>query len=484
MSTFASSVTVPHFEELKLNESPCDSQQDRRTVFFKDGPLGMTLEQSTKNSNVFVAHVDADGQAHYQDLSPGDFITSVCGVPVQDWLLEEVIEMIVTSPRPVEMEFQKMAKDRKQAAPAMTTTTTTTSMMTATTTTTAATTTAATANSNLHTVSFGTGSLGLKFDVDITGNVVILGLDPNGQAEQRGMLPNNSVIISIGSVYVYGKTYDEVFDLLADSPRPMTIQFKNMYEKAAPTAASTSTSTSISTSTSASITEEGEPPIIMGNFEKGKLGMTLEHDTDGYAIVTSIDSDGQAERNGIELWSTIVTVSGEYVHELHFDEIIDLIMKLPRPLQIGMQGPRHWAHHDPPPQEETNSSSSSTVPTESKPKLWKFDKNKVPQEYHDNKSKNDVAKDLTSVVQYEHNLKKKLMSAGRLKLKRFYNKLDSRKLGRVSKSTFIRAFVCLKVPKDVASLIFDRIQRQNTSLLTSNEFTDWVHEPAVKGLVQ
>ena len=211
--------------------------------------------------------------------------------------------------------------------------------------------------------------------------------------------------------------------------------------------------------------------------------MTLEHDIDGYAIVTSIDPDGQAERNGIELWSTIVTVSGEYVHELHFDEIIDLIMKLPRPLQIGMQGPRHWAHHDPPPQEETNS-SSSTVPTESKPKLWKFDKNKVPQEYHDNKSKNDVAKDLTSVVQYEHNLKKKLMSAGRLKLKRFYNKLDSRKLGRVSKSTFIRAFVCLKVPKDVASLIFDRIQRQNTSLLTSNEFTDWVHEPAVKGLVQ
>ena len=243
-----------------------------RTVTFQDGPLGMTLERSTTNFTVFVASIDPGGQAHRHNLAPNDVVTSVAGVPVQGWSLEEVTEEIVCSPSPLEMKFQRTAGD-----------------------------TTNTIGNNLHTVSFITGSLGLKFAVDLTGNVAIRGLDPNGQAERGGMLSNNSIVISIGGVYVYGKTYDEVFDLLADSPRPMIIQFKNMYEKAAAKKAAAAAKKAAAVTDTTDMVGESEPPIIMGNFADGKLGMALEHDKDGYAVVTSIEPNGQAERNKIEL---------------------------------------------------------------------------------------------------------------------------------------------------------------------------------------
>ena len=132
-------------------------------------------------------------------------------VPVVAWPLVDVIDMIKTSPRPILLDFRKQDQPIKSPlqAPMMPSTNTCTNIETKTkNVSTSLVDSNQASNTNqpsrtnvnlidnaIRTIRFyGHKPLGLKFQIDGIGNVLIVGLDPDGQAEVGGMLVFNSVL--------------------------------------------------------------------------------------------------------------------------------------------------------------------------------------------------------------------------------------------------------------------------------------------------
>ena len=423
---------------------------------FEEGSLGLSLEQSL-NGVVFIASIQMEGQAYNLGLTVNMIILAIDLVSVKDWPLDDIIDMIQSSPRPILLEFRSIADvpvasdalpgdSAAWTLPLKTTVPTTLPTTietktdptppqwndnTANTANTANTTNTTNIENVLHTLTFhGFKPLGMKYTIDPTGNVIVVELDPDGQAEQGGMLVHNSVIVSIGGIYVSGKTYEQVFDLLADTPRPLNIQYKNMNK--------TSSLLHSKTNSSAPTNEQEhkEKDIHTTVFQTGQLGMSLENDRDGCAVVAGIDENGQAFQKGVQMYSTVVSINGKDVNGLHFDEVINLLLQSPRPLHIGLQGPR--LRLDP---------AAENV------------KRVVSDE---------------GILGHEQQLKKKLMSSGRAKMIAFFNKLDKNKTGLVPRIMFVKTFAKLGVPKYIAVIIFDRIARSNPGHLDAIEFLTWV----------
>ena len=517
---------------------------------FQQGSLGMTLEQSNDNNEVFIAKIIKDGQAFQQGLMQYSILITIDHVSVADWHMDEVIQMIIDSPRPIILEFQQPLPISTTIIPIKSMPSTLikpilllpqspslsppgkiddddddnynydhnhtvdhhndtnndnerktydsdyrSSSNNA-------------LSSQLRTMTFDNESpLGLQFRVvgdddnhllsfiDVPtiqntntnhGDTLVVGLDAGGQAETGGMIPNNTIIISIAGVSTVGKSYQEIFNLLAESKRPLNVQFKNsILEELKLESANNSEWSEVH---SLGPSEDYDlPPIIMAIFETGPLGMTLQHDNDGYAIVTHIVEGGQAAANGIELNSTVCTVADTYINEMHFDDVIEFLLASPRPLKIGMQGPNHWAHHDPQPSQPPSQPSKVT---------WKFDREKVSDEIalhqHRKKRVTEVAQDTTSVLEYEKQLQFKFGTARRLKLVKLFNKMavtvepktrrfkdrsKTGRVGRVPKKNFLKTFVKLGIPDiEIAGIIFDRIEQRHKGFLLLFEFLKWVEE--------
>ena len=337
MATILPATTLSHTSTSLSTSPPNNGDTSTIIATFQEGSLGMSLEQAPNFGNIFIATIVERGQAHFNKISTNMIIVEVDHVSIVGWHLDEVHEMIVHSPRPLLMGLKHAGfvptdqnaihnEDEESSV--------------------------------LHNITFQERKpLGIKFEIDVAnGNIVVVGVEALGHAEQNGMIPNISIIVSIGEEYVAGKTYDQVSNLLIETTRPLNIQFKNLYfnkkhqemytqmwnvgGSGGGGGGDSGNSGDSSGNTESNGYDLGD--IIIATFQEGELGMSLEQDLDGYAIATSIAEGGQAQLNGIELYSSVVTVAGTHVHEIHFDDLINMIVAAPRPLEIAMQAPLQW----------------------------------------------------------------------------------------------------------------------------------------------
>jgi hypothetical protein len=84
--------------------------------------------------------------------------------------------------------------------------------------------------------------------------------------------------------------------------------------------------------------------VVDVTFDKGKLGLGLDQDSDGFsgAMISSVAKGGKAEATGnVHIGDLLLEVNGTRVSDKQFSEIMDKIKEVGRPLILKLK-PRPW----------------------------------------------------------------------------------------------------------------------------------------------
>jgi C-terminal processing protease CtpA/Prc len=101
----------------------------------------------------------------------------------------------------------------------------------------------------------------------------------------------------------------------------------------------------VSNNPTALISEEQSPTahspsehlIFEFTFWEGPIGLTLMKDEDSRAVVARLVTNGPAQQKGVCIGDRIESIAGQSF--LSYEELMDLILLLPRPVQINFLRP-------------------------------------------------------------------------------------------------------------------------------------------------
>ena len=155
------------------------------------------------------------------------------------------------------------------------------------------------------TATFQEGSkLGLKLTFPASGLVLVSSVDEGSQAEEQGV-PVGSSLLEIGDQVLRGMGKDEVLTIIETAPRPVTMRI-----------------------------DISGGSIYTATFDEGPLGLNFEFTPDGRALVSAMDSHGQAIARGVTIGSALLSVNDKVAGGLGEDGVLDLIGDAPRPVAM------------------------------------------------------------------------------------------------------------------------------------------------------
>ena len=170
----------------------------RRSFYFHDGPMGMTLEDDTDaadNDIVKLASIKEESQAaQMSNLEVNDCIIAIGGESVAGFHFDKIMSILTASPRPVKLTFMRPPKVEE------------------------------------YVYTFEAGPIGLVLGDSVNDRsgkvfVGVVSKKPGSAADKYPDLKENDQITHIGDQKVKGLDFAHVMEILKEEPRPMNLTF-------------------------------------------------------------------------------------------------------------------------------------------------------------------------------------------------------------------------------------------------------------------
>ncbi len=287
-------------------------EENEYEFFVDEGSLGMALRESDDESACVVNSVNLRGQAKRLGFEKGDVIVSVANnpIPEDETAFDVVMDALATEPRPMrvvvwrnpdnaeamdaagfESDPDDLPMEQEGDYPPL--------------------------EENQIEFTINKGSIGMSLHEEDGTDCVVKSIKRGGQGDRLGFQVGDIIVNVAGEDIPEDDTaFEVVMDLLREEPRPVrVVVHRDPPLDDIPL-------------------EENETEYY---FEQGSLGMSLaENAQQGVCFVESVNAQGQAKFNGVEVGDVFRSVANNPIARGReaFDIAMELLQDEPRPVRV------------------------------------------------------------------------------------------------------------------------------------------------------